>query len=644
MANASTYENSVSLPGKAIAEHGQFARFLFHASDRGKGDAFLDDPAVKTALGLPKSANMTTVHNKLRADLGMETNKKVSPESLYGWAADKQLPHEAVEKIARAHKSALGLADSLAARKATEGGFLRLPSGREVRKAGRVLMDKQTWLDIANVPRALKASMDLSAPLRQGAIFSLTEPRLSLRAGRDMLKALLASKDGYTRLQEDIDAHPDYIDAQQAGVEFTGNVREFGGREEAFMSRFAGSIPGVRHSEQAYVTFLNSQRLYAYSKFAEQLRAAGKDFNTDPKPFYDIARFINAATGRGDVGRLADNTKALLNTVFFSPRYIASRVQVLNPREYYQMDSAARRIAMKKMFEYSAAVGTAMGLAALAGAKVGMNPDDSDFGKVVVGNTRYDATAGFAQYLRFTYNLASDFKSGEVKKAVDTTMRFARSKLAPVPGAAVNLYTGKDFAGQPVTLGGEAVDQITPLIVKDAYDGWKDAGALGIAKTVPASMVGIGVGTYKKAEQPKRTGDEQQVHDAYRAANPLPPMTPLQKTKFDAKKEIETAIQRGDPQTSDIIKRNVDAGLVNDDEVFDIAAAAHRSGEEKMVDEFKKTPSVERKLDVFMKLSKPTRDKLRDDLEDAWADSAMKLTPHERAVLGPRVGQALGAQ
>jgi hypothetical protein len=99
-------------------------------------------------------------------------------------------------------------------------------------------------------------------------------------------------------------------------------------------------------------------------------------------------------------------------------------------------------------------------------------------------------------------------------------------------------------------------------------------------------------------------------------------MTPLQKTKFDAKKEIETAIQRGDPQTSDIIKRNVDAGLVNDDEVFDIAAAAHRSGEEKMVEEFKKTPSVERKLDVFMKLSKPTRDKLRDDLEDAWADSA----------------------
>jgi hypothetical protein len=192
---------------QAIAEHGQFARFLFHASERGKGDAFLGDPAVKRALNLPDSANLTTVHNRLRAELGMETNKKVSPETLYGWAANKNLPHEAVEKIKRAEDGAIQQAERIEQRRKTEGGFLRF-GGKPATPEQEVLFDdvNQTVPDktearsITDFIIKARRAMLLSSVKTIGKLGAAATGRIGITPIEEATGAMLGKIPGISRI------------------------------------------------------------------------------------------------------------------------------------------------------------------------------------------------------------------------------------------------------------------------------------------------------------------------------------------------------------------------------------------------------------------------------------------------------------
>lgn len=87
----------------------------------------------------------------------------------------------------------------------------------EIAAGVRKAASKETLLDLANVPRTLKASADLSAPLRQGAIFTLTEPRAAGRAMRAQLSAF-ASEGNFEQIAREIASHPDANVARKSGL------------------------------------------------------------------------------------------------------------------------------------------------------------------------------------------------------------------------------------------------------------------------------------------------------------------------------------------------------------------------------------------------------------------------------------------
>jgi hypothetical protein len=416
------------------------------------------------------------------------------------WAAgEARLPHPPAEPPHHANFQP----------RATSGEFI---PGKPRSTASHLL---NGTLDVLSAPRSLLTTADLSAPGRQGLIFSLTEPRAALKAMGRQVRSFVSQK-SHDDLMRWLATHPDADLAEQSGL-YSAMKQQAGlsGREEAFMSRIAGRLPVVKQSERAYVAYLDSLRQDVFSKYARELRRAGYNAIDHPNEFKSIARFINSATGRGELPQAIEKLAPALNATLFAPRNLKGKFDVLNPIFYAQMSPAARRIAARKMLQFTGTVTAGMYLAYLAGAKVTLDPDDPDFGKVVVGRTHYDFTGGLRTPIRVVARLGKTFaaaRGGELKsvarQAGGILWQFARQNAAPVPGYAVAAATGTEVNGEKferlghlrrngrVDPGGGALARVLPLSVQDIFEAWAEEGSKGVAKVAPAAVFGIGVQSY----------------------------------------------------------------------------------------------------------------------------------------------------
>lgn len=418
-----------------------------------------------------------------------------------------------------------------AAARQNEAGFVDVG---EIAKGVRSALKPQNLLDVANAPRALMGSADLSAPLRQGAILTLTEPAATTRAARSMVRSFVSRKK-YETIVADIAAHPESQLAERSGLYIASRYEprtlpngvkitpKLNVREEAFMSRLAGKFPWVRNSERAYVAYLDRLRMDSFARYADEIRGAGLTPEQTQKSLADVARFVNYATGRGDIPDFGKHGAPLLNAAFFSPRLVASRFQILSPTTYLSMEPAARKIAMRKVAQFGGTVGMTLALARASGAEVSLDPESPDFLKIKVGNTRYDFLAGLQQPVRFLYGLGRGLKrslSGEKQpygqSAAEVTTHFLRSKLSPSGSYVADAWTGKTFKGEDFeplghlmddqgkfNPGGGIVERVIPMMARDLVEAYQQEGLTGVAKTAPA-FVGVGVSTYDEGGQQRR--------------------------------------------------------------------------------------------------------------------------------------------
>lgn len=363
-------------------------------------------------------------------------------------------------------------------------------------------------LNILNLPRALMASVDLSAPLRQG--LGLIHKKEFWKNLVPMIKAARNEKN-FEAIQSEIAARPTYDIMKESGLGLTGKAFRLADREEAFMSDVTEHIPLVAGSERAYVGFLNKLRADTFDTLYTQMQRAGI---TDEKSIRDMAKFINNATGRGDLGRFSKWGPAL-NATFFSPRLMASRLSTLNPLYYAKLSLFARKEAVKSLLAVGTIATTVLSLAKMAGAQVETDPRSADFAKIKIGNTRYDILGGYQQYIRLGAVLASGqtksqsgklrslYYGNETKKKgpYDPTIKsvvqkFFENKLAPIPHVANDFASGQDAVGQPFSARKEAASLVTPLFLQDVADLYQDKGLKGIPMSAPG-IFGVGIQTYQ---------------------------------------------------------------------------------------------------------------------------------------------------
>jgi hypothetical protein len=426
--------------------------------------------------------------------------------------------------------------------------------------------------EVFNLPRGIMASWDLSAPLRQG--LPLIHKKEFWTALNPMMKSW-ASEEGFQASQAAIAERPLFKKrfddlgnklpsfADDAGLKLT-DLTDLSKREEAIMSTWAEKVPVVRASNRAYTAFLNNLRADVFENLIKNADILGSNTKGNLPLARALADFVNTASGRGKLsvdipdrfqklfgGKTElslESSAVLLNTGLFAPRLIASRVKILNPAYYIMATPMVRKEALKSLFAITAVGNSVLQLAKMAGAEVETDPNNSDFGKAKIGNTRLDPWAGFQQYvvaanrlIRPTFarvpgleegtdtgavplDLATGFmgKGGQTVSSSTSgrkydlwnerpgpfdpspatiATRFLRGKTHPVINFGWALLTGKkEMSGQKMNfktmnpMENAIAQRFIPILMQDVYQLAKESPEL-LPLAIPAAL-GMGVQTY----------------------------------------------------------------------------------------------------------------------------------------------------
>ncbi len=374
---------------------------------------------------------------------------------------------------------------------------------------------KDVATNVLNVPRALMSSADFSAPFRQGAFVASSHPKDFSRSLKNMFGYAVSQKK-FDNLYKEIQARPTYQAMREHGLALT-DMKSAATREEAFMSNLAERIPVVgrlvRASDRAYTGFLNNLRADLFDTLYKNGEALGK--GNDQRYLESLTSFINTSTGRGELkGEKLKGAAPLLNGLFFSPRLIMSRVNLLNPKYYAGLEPTVRKEALKTLVTFTATGMSILGAAKLAGADVETDPTSADFGKIKIGKTRYDIWGGFQSYAVFTARMITGkytstktgktYKYGEgfaSKTRKDALYQFAEQKASPITSFGLEAMTGKDFEGNDFDLANTdplanpITKRMLPMIAQDLKDTIGEYGEFGPIVSLPG-LFGVGSQTY----------------------------------------------------------------------------------------------------------------------------------------------------
>lgn len=381
---------------------------------------------------------------------------------------------------------------------------------------GRLMAAKEpsairTAIEILNTPRTLLSTGDVSWVFRQSLKQTVANPRRAVKSLGTALRGGVSEEQAF-KIMRDMEAKDSYRLADQAGVRFE-DFRPGGAKNEAFLANWVGRIPGVgsikRFSERNFVIGLNHARLGMYEDFLKKIPNPSKE---ESKAW---ARYINDASGSGELGKF-EGAAADLASALFSPRLLASRIR--SPLYVFNKNPRVRNRAISDVVKLAAVGNTALAIAHANGAKVTMDPDDADWGKIRIGNQATDIWGGYQQPLRATARIAKaiaqrlevieseKIKTGPNKGKAktldpwDLAEQYMSYKMSPGFQAARTMLSGKNAVGEDVTLGKFIESIAAPLNVQGARESAELNEWLS-AKTgwsIIGNSTGFGVSTYEK--------------------------------------------------------------------------------------------------------------------------------------------------
>jgi len=325
--------------------------------------------------------------------------------------------------------------------------------------------------EAAGLFKSIKATFDLSAPLRQGLPFLLSNPKLWFKSMKEMhTQAINATT--YEEFISEIRNSNDYKLMQDSGLDLTGvDGTQEKKQEEQFSSKLIQGVPIYKQinnfSARGYSGFLNNIRVGAFRQGVKALKDSGIAYEDNPAMYKALAEAINNATGRGDSpgGKFGK----LLNAIFFSPKMITSRFLMFHDilRTDIPFKSKSRVIAASNIASTIITIAVFNLLGTLAKNAfddedddelldgLNYNPIHTDFAKVKAKDTRYDLTAGFSQIVRTVVRIIAgksinskgvetDLVNTYGKSVYEPMSDYFRNKLSPLTSIVANLVERKN--------------------------------------------------------------------------------------------------------------------------------------------------------------------------------------------------------
>ena len=363
--------------------------------------------------------------------------------------------------------------------------------------------------DLGGLAKSLKATLDDSAIFRQGWKTLWTNPLLWAKNAKQSFVDIARSmqgKDVLDGIKADIVSRENFDLMQKAKL-------AVGVTEEAFPTQLPEKIPWLgrvfKASENAYTGFLYRTRADVFDKYIDIAKKSGVDV-TDKHQLESIGKLVNSLTGRGNLGP-GEKVANVVNNVFFSPRSMKANIDTLTLHAFDSMSGFARKQAAINLLKVVAGTAGVLAVAnAISPGSVEKDPRSSDFGKIKIGDTRFDVSGGMASIVTLamrllthsskssTTGLIQELDTGKFgsQTSMDVISNFAMNKLSPLASVLKDLITKKDFQGNKPTVIGELENLLVPLPITNAIELQKNPNAANLLVGMIADSLGIVTNTY----------------------------------------------------------------------------------------------------------------------------------------------------
>ncbi len=355
--------------------------------------------------------------------------------------------------------------------------------------------------------RGAQLGFDLGAILRQG-YFGLSHPKKQAAAIWNGLKAMKSDK-ALQIIENNLNSKmigdkPAMAVRSKSGLYMADTLSQ---PEETFLSGFISKLPGVGKiydaGERFTTGFLNTYRAEMFDWFAK------KTPNATEAELKSWAKWVNSTSGRSNLKEVPKVAQVL----FTSPRYAASRFEVIGriATSPVLFRNAGDRQVFMEAIKTGGTILTIMKMAEAAGAEVSFDPESSDFMKIRVGDTTYDATAGVGNSGRLLIRAMLPVLRGKApafgKDAGTEAGRFLTGKLSPFITVPFEASTDSSVTGFELPEDEKGWNALAPIIIAQLRENIKKDGyGKGSLKTLP-ELLGVGSNTYPKGEPKSVTKD-----------------------------------------------------------------------------------------------------------------------------------------
>lgn len=377
-------------------------------------------------------------------------------------------------------------------------------------------------VDVAGVSKSLRATLDNSGLLRQGWKTMLTHPKTwaknSIKSFEDLVRAF-GDRNVLSEIHADTISRPNAMNGlyKRMGLDVLGVT------EEAFPSAFPEKIPVFRRfynaSDAAYTGFLQRSRADLADKYLEIAQKSGVDL-TSKRELQSIGKLVNSLTSRGHLGPAGEKASKALNNIFFSPRMLKSNVDILTAHQFQGgVTPFVRKRAALNLLKIASGTAAILKVAdAIKPGSVEWDPRSSNFGKIRVGDTRFDVAGGLAGLVTLGSRIApaipgvpgepatKSSTTGDIKQlntgefgsqtTVDVISNFFENKTAPAVSVMRDLLKGQDFNGNKPTIGSTIANLTEPLIITNYRELKSNPRAANVLAGMIAEGLGVSTNTY----------------------------------------------------------------------------------------------------------------------------------------------------
>lgn len=464
-------------------------------------DAFLHDLA-SSKLGAQVNVEEANTIAKLANEFNI-AKSKITPEIPNG--SPLRLRVGATEVALNNYVNGLRLTGEKQTIKEIGAGFKTNPTGAALEQVS----------NIAGFAKGVKASLDNSAIFRQGWKTLFTNPEIWAKNAAQSFKDIYKQLGNKATDSTVLDSIKAEIYSRQNAMDNTYKKMhlDIGNLEEAYPTSLPEKIPVFgrlyKASETAYTGFLYRMRADIADKVISIAKDGGVDI-ADKAQLDSIGKLVNSLTGRGHLGALEKNAQ-YVNTIFFSPKMVKSSFDFLTAHQLqagvtpFVRKQAAMNLT-KVMLGMSAIIGIAK---ALDPKSVELDPRSSDFGKIKVGNTRFDVSGGMSSLFTLASRIVTQSSKSSTshkvtnlgsgygqKSGMDVAFQFTENKLSPLGAVIKDLINQRDFSGKPLTIGGEVANFVVPLPITNLYEVANDPNGANPILTAIADGLGISTNTY----------------------------------------------------------------------------------------------------------------------------------------------------